>query len=257
MAHRIEFNLDIGKTKPDNVHHKQDYCPFCDVDNLTNVMEQRGNMIWLENKYRVLKDCWQTVIIETNDCNGDFSRYTADYGLALVRFGLEKWQQVKDMGKFKSVVFYRNHGFMSGGTIRHPHSQIVGLENYDYHDDMSQRNFQGYPAYSCDAIEVNIADMPNIGFYDFNLILHDKSQLPEFVRIMQKTSAFLIQDFHMHNESYNLFFYDFPNDDNLYVKIISRYLTNPLYVGYKIIQVANEGHRQHLIERYRKYLEEN
>ena len=49
MAHIIEFNLDIGKTKPDNVHHQQDYCPFCDVAHLTNVMETRGSMIWLEN----------------------------------------------------------------------------------------------------------------------------------------------------------------------------------------------------------------
>ena len=255
MAHIIEFNLDIGKTKPDNVHHQQDYCPFCDVAHLTNVMETRGSMIWLENKYRVLKDCWQTVIIESDDCHGDFATYEAPHALELIRFGLEKWQQVKDMGRFKSVVFYRNHGPMSGGTIRHPHCQIVGLEKYDHHEEMSQKNFEGYTVLSSPAMDINIAAVPNIGFYEANLVLHDMAALPTFVVYMQRTAAFLLEGFTHHNDSYNIFFYDFPDDKNLYVKMIPRYLTNPLYVGYKVIQVANEHHRQHVIERYRRALE--
>ena len=30
----LEFNLHIGKKKPDTVHRKEPYCPFCDVENL-------------------------------------------------------------------------------------------------------------------------------------------------------------------------------------------------------------------------------
>ena len=74
LHHLLEYNLDLGKTKPDTVHRDERYCPFCDVKNLKNVMETRGHMIWLENAFRVLKDTWQTLIIETDDCDGDFRR---------------------------------------------------------------------------------------------------------------------------------------------------------------------------------------
>ena len=143
LSHILEYNLDLGKTKPDTVHRDEKYCPFCDVAHLKNVMEKRGPMIWLENAYPVLKDSWQTLIIESDDCDGEFSSYTPEYALKLIQFGLEKWQQVKDMGKFRSVVFYRNHGYMSGGTIHHPHSQIVGFKDYDYHQDIKPFHFVG------------------------------------------------------------------------------------------------------------------
>lgn len=252
LTHVLTYNLDLGKTKPDTVHRQSDYCPFCDVENLKNIMDTRGHMIWLENAFPVLKDTWQTLIIETDDCNGEFSKYTNEYATELVRFGLEKWQQVKDMGKFKSVVFYRNHGYMSGGTIHHPHSQIVGFEKYDYHVDIKPYYFQGPAILKDDAIEVNLSTRPVIGFYEVNLILHDKAQLQRFVHYMQVTARYFMYCFNHFNDSYNIFFYDFPGDDGLYVKIVPRFLTNPLYVGYMIAQVANESHRVGFIEDLRK-----
>ena len=105
------------------------YCPFCDVAHFKNIMETRGHMIWLENAYPVLRDSWQTLIIESDDCDGEFCEYTPDYATQLIAFGLEKWQQVKDVKRFRSVVFYRNHGYMSSGTIHHPHSDSR-LKNY-------------------------------------------------------------------------------------------------------------------------------
>ena len=79
LSHILEYNLDLGKTKPDTVHRDERYCPFCDVAHLKNVMEKRGHMIWLENAFPVLKDSWQTLIIETDDCDGEFSDYTPEY----------------------------------------------------------------------------------------------------------------------------------------------------------------------------------
>ena len=95
---------------------------------------------------------------------------------------------------------------------------------------------------------------PIIGFYEVNLILSDDAQLPLFVHYMQIVSHFMIHDFVWHNESYNIFFYTFPDDPKLYVKIVPRFLTNPLYVGYMIPQTANEGHRNRFIERLQKAL---
>ena len=34
----LEFNLHIGKKKPDTVHRKEPYCPFCDVENLKGIL---------------------------------------------------------------------------------------------------------------------------------------------------------------------------------------------------------------------------
>lgn len=249
LEHILEYNLDIGKTKPDTVHRDETYCPFCDVAHLKNIMETRGHMIWLENAYPVLRDSWQTLIIETDDCDGDFSSYDPSYAVQLVRFGLEKWQQVKDMHTFKSVVFYRNHGYMSGGTIHHPHSQIVGFKNYDYHEDIQLYHFIGTPILQEEGIEINLSKRPIIGFYEVNLILSDAKKLPAFVQYMQKTAAYFMNGFIKHNDSYNIFFYDFPENDNLYVKIIPRFLTNPLFVGYLISQTSNPKHREFFIQK--------
>lgn len=256
LHHILEYNLDIGKTKPDTVHRDESYCPFCDVAHLKNIMDTRGHMIWLENAYPVLKDSWQTLIIETDDCDGDFSTYDAAYAVDLIRFGLEKWRQVKAMERFRrgSVVFYRNHGYMSGGTIHHPHSQIVGFEHYDYHDDIQACHFSGTPILCEEGIEVNLSLRPIIGFYEINLILSDEKKLPQFVRYMQRTADYFMFKFIRSNDSYNIFFYDFPGDDKLYVKIMPRFLTNPLFVGYMIPQISNPGHRERFIEALKQQL---
>lgn len=47
----------------------------------------------------------------------------------------------------------------------------------------------------------------------------------------------------------------FPDDDALYVKIVPRFLTNPIFIGYRVSQVANEGHRQLIIDRLRNKLQ--
>lgn len=255
MAHIIEYNIDIGQTKPDNVHHDERYCPFCDREHLKNILERRGPMIWLENKYPVLKHTWQTVLIESDQCSADFSTYAPEYAVKLIQFGLEKWQETKAMNRFRSVVYYRNHGPLSGGSIRHPHSQIVGFEDYDYHDDIHPDHFTGRPVLVEPGIEINVSSQPIIGFFEFNLILHDYTYLPRFVLYMQRTAWFLIHRFSRYNESYNIFTYDFPHDHNLYVKMVPRFLTNPLYVGYMISQICNETYTEKIIARLQQTLE--
>ena len=65
---------------------------------------------------------------------------------------------------------------------------------------------------------------------------------------MQRTADYFMFKFIRSNDSYNIFFYDFPGDDKLYVKIMPRFLTNPLFVGYMIPQISNPGHRAQFIE---------
>jgi galactose-1-phosphate uridylyltransferase len=48
---------------------------------------------------------------------------------------------------FKSVILFKNHGPLSGGTIRHPHMQIVGLEQVDYKENIKFECFEGATIY--------------------------------------------------------------------------------------------------------------
>ena len=48
----IRFNTDIGKTKPENIIHTENACPFCDVANLTGILDTDGDIIFLRNKAR-------------------------------------------------------------------------------------------------------------------------------------------------------------------------------------------------------------
>lgn len=254
-THILEYNLDIGKTKPDTVHRDASYCPFCDVSHLKNILDKRGSMIWLENAFPVLKDTWQTLVIETDDDNGEFSEYDHDYAVDLVSFCLEKWRYVKEMDKFASVLFYRNYGPMSGGTIHHPHSQIIGLNHYDYHKDIHPYHVKGTPVMKEEGLEVNISSHPLVGFYEVNIILQKPEKLRKFVRYMQGVSHYFLHDFVWFNKSYNIFYYDFPGDDGLYAKIVPRFLTNPIFIGYGIAQISNEGHRQFIIKRLQHKLQ--
>ena len=66
----LGFNIDIGRTKPENIVHRDAACPFCDVASLTNIIDVQDDMILLENKYQVLQDAYQLLIIEGSQCNG-------------------------------------------------------------------------------------------------------------------------------------------------------------------------------------------
>ena len=68
----------------------------------------------------------------------------ADEAARILQFGLDKWRETRERKEFKSVLFFKNHGYMSGGSIRHPHSQIIGLEDYDYHEDITAQNMEGW-----------------------------------------------------------------------------------------------------------------
>lgn len=236
----IEFNMSIAQTKPESIHNKEAICPFCDVPKLENILDKKGPMIWLLNKYPVLEDTWQTIIIESNQCHSDFSEYSADYALELVQFSIEKWQHTRQQKEFRSVLFYRNYGSHSGGSIRHPHSQIVGLHKYDYHEDIHKEQFEGHAIINTREMEINLSTKPIAGFFEFNFILSDWTSLPLFVHYMQRMSNYALHGFSVYCHSYNIFYYYF-DDDRLYVKIIPRMITNPLFVGYKIPQVSHSN----------------
>ena len=43
----LEFDLAIGKQKPNTVRRHEKYCPFCDVPHLKGILDKKGPMICL------------------------------------------------------------------------------------------------------------------------------------------------------------------------------------------------------------------
>lgn len=247
MKEPLIFDIALGRTKPENIRNTEAPCPFCDTKNLTNILDRQDSLIWLMNKYPVLQNTWPTVIIESDDCHGEFSVFSLDEAEKILTFSLEKWEETKARPEFKSVIFFKNFGPMSGGSLRHPHSQIIGLYDYDYREDMTPRNFEGWLLHEEKGLQMTLSRHPLIGFFEFNIIFEKQVQPRRLALRLQQLLRYLKENFARYSFSYNVFFYDL-HTDHYYLKVVPRYLISPLYVGYQISQVCNDA-RAELIHR--------
>ncbi len=233
----LYFNTSIGVTKPENIRNKEQACPFCERDQLTDLIAVDGPIILLKNKYPVLENAYQTVLIETDDCHGDISTYSKEHLHRLIRFGLRHWMNMEKTGSYRSVIFFKNHGPLSGGTIAHPHMQIVGLDDIDYKKQVSSEMFEGI-LIACEGdVQFTLSTKPRVGFYEFNVEMPDSCYLEKFSEYMQVAVHYILNHFPFKATSYNVFFHHI--DNKIYVKIVSRFVTTPLYIGYGIPQVPN------------------
>ncbi|GGE44955.1 DUF4931 domain-containing protein [Pullulanibacillus camelliae] len=233
----LHFNPMIAKEKPNSVHHNS-LCPFCAKDQLDEIIDTRDNMILVKNKYPVLEETFPTVLIETDECQSELADYALPHLYNLMAFAFEKWLEMENNERFKSVIFFKNQGPLSGGSIRHPHMQIIGLEKVDYHDNLKEEFFVGHRIIASDTLEVNLSTHPMIGFTEFNIRFTDLDQLHEVARSVQSICHYILNRFNGGScRSYNIFFYHWL--DVFYVKIIPRYVTTPLYVGFGLRQTYN------------------
>ncbi|MGZ4033189.1 MAG: DUF4931 domain-containing protein [Tumebacillaceae bacterium] len=233
----LHFNMQIGRQKPESIRNRATACPFCDRDNLENILASDGSIILLKNKYPVLENTLQTVLIETEECDSELSMYSKEHLYKLIRFGVENWERMEQSGDFTSVLFFKNHGPYSGGTIHHPHMQIVGLQHLDYHQHVEEVHFEGIAIHSLPGVEFNISTAPRIGFFEFNVMLHDMEQIDRMADYIQTATHYVLNHFNKNCNSYNVFFYRLPG--RIACKIVPRFVTSPLFVGYSIPQVSN------------------
>ncbi|SFC71751.1 Galactose-1-phosphate uridylyltransferase [Bacillus sp. OV322] len=234
----LSFEMQIGRQKPSTIRNKQTSCPFCNTSDLENIIDREGDIILLENKFPTLKNTFQTVLIETNQCNGEFSDYPREHLHKLMRFAFRKWEDYEQSGNYKSVLLFKNHGPYSGGTISHPHMQIVGLKHVDYKENISNKNFEGTAIFKTEDVEFNISTNPIMGFYEFNVSIQDIKHVEKMADCLQNGVHYLKNHFRSKIESYNLFFYKI--NGSYKGKIVPRYVASPYFVGYKIPQVSND-----------------
>ena len=60
MKEPLIFDIALGQTKPNSMHNRDGHCPFCEPSQLTDILDTSGSIIWLMNKYPVLKHTWPT-----------------------------------------------------------------------------------------------------------------------------------------------------------------------------------------------------
>lgn len=247
------FNYELGTQKPKNFHEQNDPCPFCRPETLTQILDTDGDIIWLMNKYPVYEQTWPTVIVEGLDDNGEFSAFTPEYACRVLKFSLNKWYETLQNKDFKSVVYFKNFGPRSGGSLKHPHSQIMGLYEHDYHEYIKPQHFEGLNIINRNGVSCNLSTFPLIGFYEFNIIAPKTADIAEISRQLQGVLKYVVTDFFKSDASYNYYFYDL-YDDNIYIKIIPRDITSPIFTGYGIPQITDQVRSQQIITEIRKYL---
>lgn len=233
----LHFNTSIGVLKPESIRNKQQACPFCDRDQLKELIEVDDSIILLKNKYPVLENAYQTVLIETDDCHGEISTYGASHLHKLLRFAIRHWLAMERTENFQSVIMFKNHGPLSGGTIAHPHMQIVGLNDINYEENLEDEVFEGISIEEKDGVKFTLSTKPKVGFYEFNVEMNDSGYVEQFGEYLQTAVHYILYNFPFKASSYNLFFYHI--EQKVIAKIVPRFITTPLYIGYGIPQTPN------------------
>lgn len=227
----IGFDMAIGRQKPENVIHTDAFCPFCHRETLTDIIDAEGEFLFLKNKYNVMQGTDQFVLIESTQHLADIPDYSRAKMRRLLRFGVRHWRALQATGKYEDVVFFKNHGPLSGGTIRHPHMQIVGFPKLNPALTYSAADFQGIPIAKQAGVCLNLSLYPRVGFGEFNIVAQEENldTIADFIHI---AVDFLMRHAGPNFTSYNLFFYQTPA--GMRVKVMPRFATSPLYIGYNI-----------------------
>lgn len=244
---QLFFSSEIGGQKPDTIRHKSTACPFCKTEELTDILEQDGSTIWLMNKYPTLIGTYQTVIIETDECASDMRYYEPAHMRRLIKFSLQKWFEVEASGSYESVIMFKNHGPFSGGSLVHPHMQIVGLSNVDYLSALDPSNFDGPVVYERNGVSLGVSAFPIAGFTEYNLSMPEDGSTDTFADMLQVLIRHVLSLFDGACNSFNLFFYHVGN--RVVCKVVPRFVTSPLFIGYKIPQVLADSDLDRAIER--------
>lgn len=228
----IKFNTNLGQQKPENIVHKDNPCPFCDPAGLKDIIATEGDMIFLRNLYNVIDDAELFVLIECKNCGTDMPDYPREYIHNLIRFGIKQWDNMLNSGKYRSVIFFKNHGPLSGGTMRHAHMQLVGFNAIENDTLYTPSDFDGIHIDTRNGVTINAATSPRLGFSEFNILAENNDAIDEIADYIQLSLLYFRRYVPRAKDNYNIFFYR--QDGKIRVKVMPRFPTSPLFVGYDL-----------------------
>ena len=239
----LVYQQSIGNQKPFTVreHGPVFACPFCDHSQLPPIIKQDGDILLVPNKYPILRNTDPYVLIETSICDSELSLYSQDHLVRVFSMAFDLWHTMLTNPAFRSVLFMKNHGPFSGGSIRHPHMQLIGLHDVDALAHIQLEDFLGPIIEEESGVQLTVSSSPRVGFVELNVILREtgSAAFPVFCMLIQKAVRYILRHFHDGLiDSYNLFFYYI--DETTYCKIMPRSATTPIFVGYSIAQVVDD-----------------
>lgn len=248
----LTFNRSIGKQKRIS-GAAEPSCPFCDVEHLTDIYDQQGEMIFLKNKYSTLEKTDQFVLIESTKHDGNISNYEPKEWQNILAYAIKQWKVFYNDPKYKSVLLYKNYGKLSGRFPFTPaHADRRALEADGYHE-IAPAYFSGETVATKAGATLNISDHPIMGFLEFNISFDEQSIAPAADYIKEVVSYLLAEFNDGRCEAYNLFFYKLA--DKLYCKVVPRFIVSPYFVGYFISQKFDAEFTAEVVKRLKeKYL---
>ena len=206
-------------------------CPFCNKEELSEIIDQKGDILLVKNKYQTLDNAYQTVLIETADCNADLTTYSVEHFRDVLRFGIKHWIRMEESGEYESVAFFKNHGALSGGSIRHAHMQITGFKDIDCNRNISADVFEGIEVHKQGNSMVNVSTFSNASAIEYNIT--SSSDNVDFLAVnIRRVVQYVLNN--QNCKSFNLFF--FKREESIVCRVVPRYVTSPYLIGYSIPQ---------------------
>lgn len=230
---RIYFDRKVNNQKPSTIRNQDASCPFCDYHNLTGIVDEQEDLILIKNKFSTLENADMFVLIESRSCDKDMDTYSIEKVESLLSYGLSKWQQLEASGKYKSVAFFKNKGALSSGTIKHPHMQLIGFRDQNCMNKVSVENVSGHRVEIDGLLAFNLSDLPLVSFLEINIEI--SSDLYKLAATVSFLASYMEEIYWGNTASYNFFFYLI--DGKRYLKIMPRYATSTITIGYDICQI--------------------
>jgi hypothetical protein len=91
LQSHLLFNSHIGQVKRAETIEDNPGCPFCARHLLAEILDEDGSILLVKNKYPVLENTFQTVLIETDDCLSELSLYPREHLHRVLNFGIRNW----------------------------------------------------------------------------------------------------------------------------------------------------------------------
>ncbi len=230
---QVEFSFQANQQKPVTINKNGISCPFCDREQMEIIIEERGPYKWIVNKYQTLTDTDMTLIIETEKCGHDLGDYSDDYVKDLWKFTIEKYEEMKADPQYKSVILFKNYGFLSGGSLSHPHMQIIGFRSIDAKNKITKKNLTGYPVIES-PIRIDVSEEPVVNFVEYNFHFN-QVEIGSMTKLLQRFVKGQLKANEHREYGYNLFLYEL--NDQYVLKYTPRHPVSPYYIGYNIKQV--------------------